>query len=263
MSTRMVSGGAGGSTSGSENGGAGMYQYPLLTSSNYTEWAIRVQAIMEDQGIWAAIQPTANTIVDLKLDQKAKVHILQVLPEDLLMQVAKKNTSKEIWESLKTRFVGADCAKNACLQALKSDFSAMRMTDGETLDQYAGRINTISVQYSNVGGTLEESVMVKKFYDTVLDKYLPIIAGVEQFCILEEMSFEEAVSRLKAYEDHTRSRTPGSELMINGQLLLSQGEWELRQKKGGGENSSNQKAKSSTDGGNRCKNHGKGNQRGG
>ena len=261
--TRTVSGGAGGSTSGGGNGGIGMYQYPLLTSSNYTGWAIRVQVIMEDQGIWAAIQPTTNTPIDLKLDRKVKAHILQVLPEDLLMQVAKKNTSKEIWESLKTRFVGADRVKNARLQALKSDFSALRMTDGETLDQYARRITTISMQYSNVGGTLEESTMVRKFYDTVPDKYLPIIAGVEQFCNLEEMPFKEAVSRLKAYEDRTRSRTPGGGLMINGQILLSQGEWESRQKKNSGEISSNQKGKTSADGGSRCKTRGRGNGRGG
>ena len=81
--------------------------------------------------------------------------------------------------------------------------------------------------------------MVKKFYDTVPDKYLPIIAGIEQFCNLEEMSFEETVSWIKAYEDRTRSRTPGGELMINGQLLLSQGEWESRHKKNGSEISSN------------------------
>ena len=146
------------------------------------------------------------------------------------MQVAKKNSSKEIWESLKTRFVWADRVSNARLQALKSDFSAIQMNDGETLDQYAGRITTMSAQYSNVGGMLEESAMVKKFYDTVPDKYLPIIAGVEQFWDMEEMSFEEAVSRLKVYEDRTRSCTPGGGLMINGQLLLSQEEWELWQK---------------------------------
>ena len=81
--------------------------------------------------------------------------------------------------------------------------------------------------------------MVKKnFYDTVLDKYLPIIAGVEQFCDMAEMPFEEALSRLKAYEDHTRSRTHGGGLMINGQLLLSQGEWESQKKKGGSDMSS-------------------------
>ena len=112
--------------------------------------------------MWAAVQPTSNTTIDLKLDRKAKAHLLQVLPEDRLMQVAKKNSSKEIWESLNTRFVGADRVRNTRLQALKSDFSAMRINDGETLDQYAGRITTIFVQYFNVGGTLEESVMVKK-----------------------------------------------------------------------------------------------------
>ena len=137
------------------------------------------------------------------------------------------------------------------------------MNDRETLDQYAERITTISAQYSNVGGMLEESAMVKKFYDTVPDKYLPIIAGVEQFCNLEEMSFKEVVSRLKAYEDHTRSRTPGGGLMVNDQLLLSQGEWKSRQKKGGSEISLNQKGKTSADGGNRCKTRGRGNGRGG
>ena len=91
----------------------------------------------------------------------------------------------------------------------------------------------------------------------------PLLGVRVAFCNLEEMSFEEAVSRLKAYEDRTRSRTPGGGLMINGQLLLSQAEWESQQKKGGGEISWNQKGKTSADGGNRCKTHGRGNGRGG
>ena len=76
MSTRMVCDGAGGSGSGSGNCGAGLHQYPLLTPSNYTGWAICVQAIMEDQGVWAAVQPTASTTVDLNLERKAKAHLL-------------------------------------------------------------------------------------------------------------------------------------------------------------------------------------------
>ena len=137
MSTKTVGDGARGPRSGSGNDGAGVHQYPLLTPSNDTDWAIRVQAIIEDQGMWAAVQLMATTTIDLKLDRKVKAHLLEVLPKELLMQVSKKNSSKEIWESLKTRFVGADCMRNACLQALKIYFSAMRMNGGETLDQYA------------------------------------------------------------------------------------------------------------------------------
>ena len=103
MSTKIVSDGAGGSRSGIGNDSAGVHQYPLLTPSNYTSWAIRAHVIMEDQGVWAAVQPTASMTVDLKLGQKANAHFIQVLPEDLLMHVAKKNSSKEIWESLKMR----------------------------------------------------------------------------------------------------------------------------------------------------------------
>ena len=80
----------------SSGGGTSIYEYPQLTTSNYISWAIRVQAIMEDQGVWAAVQPAAEAAIDLKLDRKAKAHLLQIIPEDLLMQVAKKVSSKEI-----------------------------------------------------------------------------------------------------------------------------------------------------------------------
>ena len=64
----------------SSGGGTSTYQYPQLTTLNYTSWAIRVQAIMEDQGIWAAVQPAAEAAVDLKQDRKAKALLLQALP---------------------------------------------------------------------------------------------------------------------------------------------------------------------------------------
>ena len=45
----------------------------------------------------------------------------------MLMQVAKKKTGKEVWDCLKSRFVGADHVKEARLQTLKSEFNALRM----------------------------------------------------------------------------------------------------------------------------------------
>jgi hypothetical protein len=45
--TRRENGGAGGGGQGDR----GRYNYPQLTSANYTTWSIRVQAIMEDQGV--------------------------------------------------------------------------------------------------------------------------------------------------------------------------------------------------------------------
>ena len=130
--------------------GGGPFHYPQLTATNYTSWVIRVQAMMEDQGVWEAIEPAVGAAVDTKKDKKARSHLLQALPEDLLMQVARKKT----------------------------------------------------------------------------------------------MPFEEAVGRLKTYEERTRPRTSGGNSSGDGQLLLTQAEWQARQKKDGGDSSSNNKGKS-------------------
>jgi hypothetical protein len=62
-------------------------------------------------------------------------------PEDILMQVSTKPTAKEVWDSLKTRFVGADRVKAAHLATLKGEFDKLIMEDTEPLDDYANKIS--------------------------------------------------------------------------------------------------------------------------
>jgi hypothetical protein len=82
-------------------GGGDRIQYPALTATNYTSWSIRVQAIMEDQGVWEIVEPpegSSSTVTEAMRakDRKAKAHLLQCIPNDLLMQVAGKKTGKEV-----------------------------------------------------------------------------------------------------------------------------------------------------------------------
>ncbi|CAD6343140.1 unnamed protein product [Miscanthus lutarioriparius] len=93
-----------GDRSGGAGGGDDRIMYPSLTATNYTSWSIRVQAIMEDQGVWEIMEPsgesseqgaTAAMAAKVK-DKKARAHLLQCLPDDLLMQVAAKKTGKEV-----------------------------------------------------------------------------------------------------------------------------------------------------------------------
>ena len=78
---------------------------------------------MEDQGVWEVIDPTGQSSSQDRAvvaknkakDMKAKAHLLQCLPDDLLMQVAMKKTEKEVWDSLKSRFVGQHHVKEARL----------------------------------------------------------------------------------------------------------------------------------------------------
>jgi hypothetical protein len=98
--------------------------------------------------------PTAAEKVKLDAkDQKVKAHLLQCIPDDILMQVAKKKSGKEVWDSLKARFVGADRVRDARLQTLKSDFDAVEMKDDDPQDQVVGRLTALSVKSSSLGGT--------------------------------------------------------------------------------------------------------------
>jgi hypothetical protein len=103
---------------------------------------------------------------------------------------------------LKARFIGEECVKEARLQTLKSDFDAMRMKEDESIDQYAGWLMAMSVQYGNLGGLLDNAALLKKMFNTMLELFINVVAGIEQFYDLKKLVFEETVGRLKAYEEH-------------------------------------------------------------
>lgn len=169
-----------------------------------------MQAIMEDQDVWEVREPigeametqsSAVAAAATTKDMKVRAHLLQCLPDNSLMQVVKKKMGKEVWDCLKERFIGADRVKEARLQMLKSEFDSLRMKDDEQVDQYTSKISATSVKYRNLGRTLYDSAMVKKLFDTVPDRYITMVAGIEQFFDLKKLAFEEVVGQLKAYEE--------------------------------------------------------------
>ncbi|GKB87044.1 allantoinase isoform X2 [Tanacetum coccineum] len=60
---------------------------------------------------------------------------------------------------------------------------------------------------SNLGSRLMKKVAVEKekLLNSAPKKYLPIVASIEQYSEIETMSFEEAMGRLKAYEERLKS----------------------------------------------------------
>ncbi|XP_023772815.1 uncharacterized protein LOC111921463 [Lactuca sativa] len=88
-------------------------------------------------------------------------------------------------------------------------------------------------KHSSLGTTLEDSVLVRKLLDSVLDNYLQLVASIEQYSDVDEMPFEEAVGRLKAYEDRMKLRSNNT--TGEGSLLFTRSEGQNNQKasKGG------------------------------
>jgi hypothetical protein len=66
------------------------------------------------------------------------------------MQVSTKKTAKEVWESLKTRFVGADRVKTVRLAMLKGEFDKLCMVDSNVLDGQEDQRHGREVHWSQV-----------------------------------------------------------------------------------------------------------------
>ncbi|XP_044406118.1 uncharacterized protein [Triticum aestivum] len=74
------------------------------------------------------------------------------------------------------------------------------------LVDYAGKVSGMAARYVVLGSTLDNSAIVKKLLNTVADRLYAAVTGIEQFCNMEEMAFEQALGWLKAFEERTRQR---------------------------------------------------------
>lgn len=66
--------------------------------------------------------------------------LFQSIPEALILQVGELPTSKQVWEAIKTRHVGAERVKEARFKILMSDFDRLKMKDTESIDDFGGKL---------------------------------------------------------------------------------------------------------------------------
>lgn len=196
----------------------------MLSKSNYAAWAIKVKVYMRAQGVWDAVEPGTT---DTRLDQMALAAIYQGIPDDTLFLLAEK-TAKEAWEALKSMHIGADRVKEARAQTLKSAFEGLRMKETESVDDFAVRLTTLVNQIRGLGVKMEESYVVQKLLRAVPNKYLQIVSTIEQFGDMKTMMVDEAIGRLKAYEDRLCIMSGDND---DEHLLLTSAEWKVRSAK--------------------------------
>ncbi|GJR29843.1 zinc finger, CCHC-type containing protein [Tanacetum coccineum] len=159
----------------------------MLKPSNYSLWAIGMQIILEANALWEMIEPNEKTQADNKKDKTAIAFLYQALPEEQLLQITKHKTVKAIWDALKTRHIGEERVQQARLQTLKSDFEMLHMKEDETIDTFTAKLTTL------------------------------IVASIEQYSDLDEMSVDEAIGRLKTFEERLKSK---KEIRVDSQESL-------------------------------------------
>nr|GEY60621.1 zinc finger, CCHC-type [Tanacetum cinerariifolium] len=185
-------------------------QSPKLTETNYTTWELMMETILKAYGLWKVIDETdgkketsgkQKTAIDEKEENTTKGIIFQTLPQDMLMQVAQYTTIKEEWNSIKVKRIGANLVQKARLQTLRSELETLKMKPNESENEFAGKLSSIQAKFKSLGGTLKDKVLVRKLLNSVLKKFLQIVASIEQYQEIDTMQFEEAVGRSTAFKE--------------------------------------------------------------
>lgn len=160
---------------------------------------------MQAHGVWEAVEPKdLKAAIEEKMDKRALAVIYQGVPEDILLSIAEKKTSREAWNAVKTMSLGADKVKVANAQTLKCELEAMYMKESEHLDEFYLKLNSLVTNIRAMGDKVEEAYVVKKLLKAVTPKFLQIASAIEQFGKVEEMSVEEVVGSLKAHEERLK-----------------------------------------------------------
>nr|GFC79163.1 zinc finger, CCHC-type [Tanacetum cinerariifolium] len=78
------------------------------------------------------------------------------------------------------------------------------MKEDEAIDTFTAKLTTLVNKAASLGHTIEDFVVVLKLLNAVPDKFLQIVASIEQYSELDEMLVEEEIGRLKTFEERIK-----------------------------------------------------------
>ncbi|XBI71622.1 hypothetical protein VPH35_065793 [Triticum aestivum] len=208
---------------------------PMLTRTNYAEWALLMKVYLQAHGWWGAV---SHGDVTYHNERNAMITILRGLPSDVLLAVGEKETAKEAWDAIALQRLGATRVREANAQKLRRDFEGITFRDGETIDDFSLRLSGIVAGLRALGDIVEESKVVAKFLRVVPPQFAQVAIAIETLLDISTLSLDEVTGRLRVVQDRLDD-AQGANSSQGGRLLLTREEWqasELQPRASGGNN---------------------------
>uniref|UniRef100_A0ACD5TXY1 Uncharacterized protein n=1 Tax=Avena sativa TaxID=4498 RepID=A0ACD5TXY1_AVESA len=200
---------------------SGSAQWPMLTKTNYGDWAVLMQVMMESRYIWDAVD---HGEVEHHEDRMAMEAILRAVPPEMICTLAAKPSAKAAWDAIKTMRLGSERVRQARRQSWMKEFENIEFKSGESVDDFSMRIGGLVANLKSVGGKVDEEDAVCKFLRVVPPKYSQIALSTETLVDLSTLSIEDLTGRITAAESRYEKDVAG------GSLLLTEEEWMARAK---------------------------------
>jgi hypothetical protein len=127
----------------------GHYDHWSMLMKNFLRfkeyWGLIENGYVETESGIKQIKMQRKRIDELKLkDMKVKNYLFEAIDRTILETILVKDTSKQIWESMKKKYEGSARVKRSHLQALRREFETLEMKAGEGVSEYFSRVLTVA-----------------------------------------------------------------------------------------------------------------------
>nr|DAD21449.1 TPA_asm: hypothetical protein HUJ06_022912 [Nelumbo nucifera] len=133
-------------------------------------------------------------------DLKGKNYLFQAIDRSILETILCKDTSMQIWDSMKKKYQGNTRAKRVQLQALRREFEVLQMKLGESISEYFSRTMAIANKMRIHGEKLEDVTIVEKILHSMTPRFNFVICSIEESKDIDTLSIDELQNSLLVHE---------------------------------------------------------------
>ncbi|XP_073120289.1 uncharacterized protein [Henckelia pumila] len=162
----------------------------FLRSKEY--WQVVSTGILEPATSVTLTETQRAELEGLKLkDLKAKNYLFQAIDRSILEAILCKETSKDIWDSMKKKYQGSSRTKRVQLQALRRSFETLQMKDDELVTSYCARTMAIASKMRFHGEKMEDVAIVEMILRSLAPKYNYVACSIEESKDIDNLSLDE------------------------------------------------------------------------
>ncbi|CAI7795648.1 unnamed protein product [Closterium sp. NIES-53] len=190
---------------------------PIFTGQNYSAWKFKFQVLMMERGLWGFFDGTEMKPDDesgfgarKNKDQKAFATLISRIGINLVssvcMCVKLEASAHEAWKRLETIHVnkilhGKILARNA--------FYTVKMRAGESMHEYATRVEELGETFMDLGGTVTEEDWILTLLCSLPEEWSTVITTLDS--VQDTWTKEMVVGRLLHEESRRRQFANESE----------------------------------------------------